>query len=691
MAEANFLVDYRFLDAIQNEVSGERAWDMVSKISRFHRIRGGGEGSDYNNCVEWLAGELGKVKGLEVRVEKFATDGEKKYLGWLAPIGWRVKEAELWLLEPEERLLARFSNMAVSLMPYSKGGKAESEVVFVGGGKKDEDYEGVDVKGKLVFAVGGDGAKVHREAVIKRGAAGVIVGPTGRADRLNYLDLVEVSRLSPKKEEVKDTGFGFALSLNQTRELESYFRDGKTVRMRAWVDAELIEGEMPTIDAWFPGSEHPEQEVILMGHLDHYKPGANDNASGCAGMVEIIRNIASMVEKGVIEPPRRTIRFLFLPELHGAAAYLSRYPDIGERGIAGINLDMIGENYTLCHSYFRLTCSPYSVPGYITDVLANLLKWLEGKNFFSPRGSKQLFNFRIRPHSIGSDHVMFNASTFSIPTASLGHPDIFHHTNMDTLDKCDPTELKRIISLTEAASIFLANADDEDALNIAREVYSQAHIRMTEGTNKTLPLLHQYTSNPEKNNKLAKFYWNAINYPQVQSRMESANLIEIKELCQKETSKIIIDKLAEDLNRQAIREKDKINILYELILNRYNLEKEQFLPDDIYKKASSLKPKTLFKGTLLHEQIEDHLMEKLDDENFNWYNKNREKARARAHYYGSHNGNLGLKMFEILNLMDGNRTLLDIRHIVSCEFDETNIELIVHLAEDLEAVGLIKF
>lgn len=278
-----FLVDGDLLRRIESEVSGERAWDTVSRISRFHRIRGGGVGSGYNRCVEWLAEELGKVKGLEVRVEKFATDGEKKYIGWLAPIGWRVKEAELWLVEPEERLLARFSDMAVSLMPYSKGGEAESEVVFVGGGKKDEDYEGVDVKGKLVFAVGGNGEKVHREAVIKRGAAGIIVGPTGRADRLDYPDLVEVSRLSPKKEEVEDAGFGFALSLKQARELESYFEAGKTVRMRAWVDAEIIEGEMPTIDAWFPGSEHPEQEVILMGHLTTTSPGRTTTHQAARG------------------------------------------------------------------------------------------------------------------------------------------------------------------------------------------------------------------------------------------------------------------------------------------------------------------------------------------------------------------------------------------------------------------------
>ena len=339
-----YIVNGELLKKIESQVSGERAWDLVASISMYHRIRGGGEGSDYNRCVDWLAGELGEIKGLEVEVEKFKADGFERYLDWLSPVGWRVREAELWLLEPEERLLARFSDQAVSLMPYSQGGEAESEVVYVGQGKSDQDYEGKDVEGKIVFALGGNGTKVHREAVIKRDAAGVVVGPSGRTDRIEYPDLIEVNRLSPKGEERSKAGFGFAVSRRQAEELVSYFEGGKGVTMRARVDAELIDGDMPTIDARFVGTEHPEQEIILMGHLDHYKPGANDNASGCAGLVEIIRNISSLVERGDIPPPRRTTRFLFLPELHGAAAYASRHVDIGERGIAGLNLDMIGED-----------------------------------------------------------------------------------------------------------------------------------------------------------------------------------------------------------------------------------------------------------------------------------------------------------------------------------------------------------
>jgi len=670
-------VDRALLNIIQNEVSEERAWDMVSKISRFHRVRGGGEGSDYKRCVEWLAEELRNIGLKEVKVEKYSADGFKRYFLWRSPVGWRIKEAELWLLEPTKKLLARFSDQAVSVMEYSQGGEVESEVVYVGRGKSEADYKDKEVKGKLVFAVGGDGYEVHRQAVLNRGAVGIIVGPSDREDRLQFTDLLEVSRLSPTGEERRKAGFGFAVSRRQEKELLSLCASGKKVRMRAKVEAELFDGDMPVLEARIIGTTYPLQEILIMGHLDHYKPGANDNASGSAGMVEMIRNILALVERGDVPPPKRTLRFLWLPEMHGAVAYLTSHQELKERGIAGMNLDMIGEDFALCQSTFNLTCAPYSVPGYINDVLANLLGWLEENTFFSPMGSRYRFNFRVKPYSGGSDHIMFNDSTFSVPTPMLGHGDVFHHTSLDTPDKCDPTEMKRIIGLAEAATLLLANADDEDALKIAREVYSQANLRMAERTRRSIQLLHQHASDPERRRGLAELYWNIINYPQVHAKVESANLREVKELCQEETSRAVIDKLANDLSQQATRERERINLMYELLLNQYNLKKEEFLPNDVYKRASSLRPQRLFSGPF----IWDYLIEKLDEKGLKWYEDNR----------GMAGGDYNSKLYEIVNLMDGRRSLLDIRQIISCEYDETSVEFVVHFAEDLGRIGLLKF
>ena len=679
-----YIVDKELLDIIQNEVSGERAWDIVSKITRFHRIRGGGKGSDYNRCAEWLAGELKKIELLEVSIKKYRADGSKKYFLWTSPSGWRVKEAELWLLEPQKKFLARFSDQALSLMPYSQGGEVEAEVIYVGEGKSDDDYKDKDVKGKLVFASGGGGNQVHLQAVLKRGAAGIIVGPSYREDRLEYPDLIEKNSLSPTRKGKAKTGFGFSISRRQEKELLSFFKAKKKVKMRAKVDAELFDGNMPFLEAKITGQEYPEQEVIILAHLDHYKPGANDNASGSAGMVEMARNIADLIKRGDIPPLKRTLRFLWVPENVGTLAYLSEHQDLKSRGIAGINLEGIGNDCVLTKSTFNLVRSAYSVPGYINDVLANLLGWLEYKNFFSPRGSRHLFSYIIEPYTADSDHKNFNDSTFSIPMCMLvHHADVLWHTNLDTPDKCDPTQLKRGISLALAASLCLVNADDEDALKIAQEVYAQAKLRMTIRTQKSIRMLHQCVMDPEKRKDLAELYTTFIAYPQLQAKIEAANIKEVKELSTNETTKAILDKLAENVSSQAKKERETIDSFYAIYLRRYNLKEKKFHLGGAYIKASALKPKRRFKGPLPR----NFLREKIGEKDFLWYEKYRKKHEVAP----GQGGTYGSKLNEIVNLMDGQRTLVDIRHILSFEFDETDIELVLHYAQDLERTGLITY
>ena len=662
---------------IQEEVSGERAWDMVSKISRFHRIRGAGEGSDYDRCVEWLAREIRKIGLQDVQVKRYTADGFKKYFLWDSLVGWKVQEAELWLIEPEKRLISRFSDQAVSLMPYSQGREIEADVVFVGQGRSPEDYENKDVRDKIVLALGGRGSQVHAEAVLKRGAAGVLVGPSERIDRLEYADLIEVNRLSPSGEEREKTGFGFSLSRRQVQELLAYFDRGQTVRMKAKVDATLFDGSMPVLEAKIIGQDFPGQEVIVMAHLDHYKPGANDNASGSAGLVEMARNILALVERGDIPALRRTIRFLWVPEMHGTIAYLSEHQDLGQKGIAGLNLDMIGEDYALCHSSFNLTRAPYSVPGYINDVVQNFIPWLDSRNFFAPTGSRHLFHARIRPYGGGSDHVMFNDSAFSIPTPMLGHGDVFHHTNYDIPDKCDPTEMKRIISLALASALFIANADDQDAMNLAREMFGQACSRMTERTQMSVRLIHRYAANPEKREGLSEIYSNAIRYPSVHAQVEKANLAEIKELCQQEETKQVIDELARALDNHARTEYEKIDFSHRLFLHRYGIDEKKFRPDEYYRRAAVVIPSRRFKGPLPGSVTRGKMSEEFET----WMAENPEKV----------GGSSGSKQFEIVNLMNGRRRLLRIRDIVSCEFDETDIEYVFRFAQELEKLGLISF
>jgi hypothetical protein len=77
----------------------------------------------------------------------------------------------------------------------------------------------------------------------------------------------------------------------------------------------------------------------------------------------------------------------------------------------------------------------------------------------------------------------------------------------------------------------------------------------------------------------------------------------------------------------------------------------------------------------------ESIEEELGKERAEWYNKYIEGPRKR----------LGSDAYEIVNLMDGDRSLLEIRHLVSLEFKETSLEFVHRYAEDLREMGLITY
>jgi hypothetical protein len=272
---------------------------------------------------------------------------------------------------------------------------------------------------------------------------------------------------------------------------------------------------------------------------------------------------------------------------------------------------------------------------------------------------------------------MFNDSAYAIPTPMLGHGDVFHHTNHDTPDKCDPTELKRIISLALAASLSIANADDRDALNIAGEVFAHACSRMTDRTSRSIRLLQRCAEDPKKRDSLPEIYSNFCRYPAAHAQIEKANLMEVRELCQDDGSKRLIEEMAKTLDNQARTEYEKINYSHGLFLHRYRIGEKKFRPDEYYQRAAVVIPERRFKGPLPGSI----LMERAGEEFRDWMEKNAAKI-------GSYSGP---KLYEIVNLMDGNRSLLRIRDIVCCEFSETDIEYVFRFAQEMEKNGLVSF
>ena len=82
------------------------------------------------------------------------------------------------------------------------------------------------------------------------------------------------------------------------------------VRARVRVaDDRATKGTKPIFDTFgiVPGSEFPDELVIVGGHRDGWGPGTADNVSGTVSVLEAARAVAEAVKDG--HPPKRTILF----------------------------------------------------------------------------------------------------------------------------------------------------------------------------------------------------------------------------------------------------------------------------------------------------------------------------------------------------------------------------------------------
>jgi len=164
------------------------------------------------------------------------------------------------------------------------------------------------------------------------------------------------------------------------------------------------------------------------------------------------------------------LRFLWVPEWYGTQAYLDAHPEmagpeLGGKWLANMNMDMVGENLELLHSKMILTRTPSSLPSALNDVVANMADMMGRMTIRSPRGSFSAPNWTVTPYSGGSDHMQFIDR--KIPGTMLGHsPDYTHHTSDDTPDMVDPVELERTEIVATSAVLYLADLDEAEALEL---------------------------------------------------------------------------------------------------------------------------------------------------------------------------------------------------------------------------------
>jgi len=234
------------------------------------------------------------------------------------------------------------------------------------------------------------------------------------------------------------------------------------VRVRGKVDAEFIDNSMQVLEARIAGSEATAGEVLLVAHLCHPAQSANDNASGSGVLVEIARILARLADRGELT---NTVRLLWVPEFNGTIPWAADNAKNLDDVLFSINLDMVGQSPELIGEPLRVFRVPNSHPVFLNACFEPLLTRIASdQRFLAAQGSRRVLHWILDAPTGGSDHLVFQAPPVDLPSVMLGHDDPYWHTDLDTIEKVDPTRLKCVGVLTAILSLIPTWGHDESFL-----------------------------------------------------------------------------------------------------------------------------------------------------------------------------------------------------------------------------------
>jgi hypothetical protein len=457
---------FSLIDLLRQSYRADLAHRHVVAISQHHRIQGS---PGFRAAASYVAEQVAAA-GLRVVIRSYPADGEHSF--WSAPgfLEWECQDATLQMLDGQgetpgragsapqsTETLCDFAAIPTSLIQRSISVEGDFEVVAPQGkgGSDPADYDGLDVAGRLVLT-NQPMAQVHYWAVRQRGAEGILfdgMSMGGRSD-LDLPDARQYTSFWWAGPTVPDC-WGFVLSPRQGRRLRAQLERGQPVRVRAKIHSNFYAGSFEVVEALIPGQDERSEEILLVSHLCHPQPGAHDNGSGAAALIETATMLARLIGSGLLPRPKRGIRFLWPPEMTGTYAWCADQEVEIRRGrwIAGLNLDMTGADQCQTGSTWQLVGLPQAAASF-TD---HLLSWLREPLMDGQRHQETRF-------SAGSDHYILSDPTVGIPTPMLSQwPDKFYHTSADTPDKISPESLARSGVLASLYAFWLASAGCPEA------------------------------------------------------------------------------------------------------------------------------------------------------------------------------------------------------------------------------------
>ncbi len=492
--------------ALRKEISGENAFNMAAEIWRHDCTCSFAE---YAKSARYCQNMLEEYGASETEIITFPATGRAKYGAYRIQRAWDGNDAELHIVEPAaqaKRLVSYRDNPYVlcSGSPPTPKGGVEAEVVILKGGDKETHYKRTDVKGKVILTSSAPSA-VHKLAA-KHGAVGIIsdIMATNPVVRPTPMDLPDAHLWMTLRPEGKL--FAFVLSPREGKELRELIgaqkKKRKPVRMRAVVDTKVYDGNHEMVSACIKGSR-TDQEVALVAHL--YEPGANDNASGVAVLLEIVRSLKALIRAGKLKRPYRTIRIWLVHEFQSLMALTYERPEEIERVIAAANVDFVGQDQGLSGSHLMYQTCPDALPHFVDHLMIDLMDYFR-KSFYTwgnDTSSERYFATMQTPFWM-NDNFISDPSVGIPSVAFIQWPDKFYHTDHDTPDKLMPDSLARVAAVAGSLIYTIADARLPEALQFCEIVSDRAGEFLRQAVDKQIAKARALVEKPEDEKGKAK-------------------------------------------------------------------------------------------------------------------------------------------------------------------------------------------
>jgi hypothetical protein len=379
-------------------------------------------------ACEWTRSEFEKM-GLQARLVEWGT----------FPVGYDRGRWSAKMTSPESM------DLTIGFMAWSPGTKGPVSGPAVLAPTTDDELTAVKDKLKGAWVVSSTkGPEKYKVAYDEAGIAGVI--------RTEGTEFIHTDGRYKIEWEKLPTRVTVTMIASQHKHLVELLKEGKDVQLTIDIQAEFKEGPIKLYDvvAELPGTEKPDELVIVGGHLDSWDgaTGATDNGTGVATTLEAARLLTKVGAK-----PRRTIRFMLWSGeeqgLLGSRAYIKAHPEENAK-ISAVIVHDGGTNYA---SGINATEAMVPIFEKAFEPLLNL----------DPDMKFQIKKVPGLPQGIGSDHDSYLASGvpgFFWLQAGRAKYNYGHHTQHDTFDLAIPEYQKHTSMVVAIGALRIADLDD---------------------------------------------------------------------------------------------------------------------------------------------------------------------------------------------------------------------------------------